>query len=247
MSTHLTEEEQIEAIKRWWKENGTATLAAVVIVAGGWFGYSQYQSHQENKAASGSELFSEFQEASMAAEAEDATDEQKKTAQHLAEELIEAYDGSLYEDMARLHLAKIAVESKEFDNAKSQLQSVVDDATSAELGELAQLRLARVLIAQKEYDAALQTLSATVSPAFQSAYTELKGDVYMMQDKFDEARTAYEAAQTADTTGRNMLLQMKIENTKVASETPEIPDPELMPSPHANPHAMPAADAAGDA
>ncbi|MEW8396328.1 MAG: tetratricopeptide repeat protein, partial [Candidatus Thiodiazotropha sp.] len=39
MSEYQTEEEQVEAIKRWWKENGTSVIAGLVIGLGGIFGW----------------------------------------------------------------------------------------------------------------------------------------------------------------------------------------------------------------
>ena len=38
MAEDITEEEQIEALKRWWAENGMQTVLAVVLVIGGYFG-----------------------------------------------------------------------------------------------------------------------------------------------------------------------------------------------------------------
>ena len=39
MSDHLTDEEQVEKVKAWLKENGTSIVAGVVIGLGGIFGW----------------------------------------------------------------------------------------------------------------------------------------------------------------------------------------------------------------
>ena len=49
-----TEEQQVEALKEWWAENGRAIIAGVVlggVVIGGW---GWWQSHRENQAVAAS-------------------------------------------------------------------------------------------------------------------------------------------------------------------------------------------------
>lgn len=245
MSAHLTEEEQIEALKRWWKDNGTATLAAVAITAGGWFAWGQYTNHLQNKADAGSVLYKEFAEIQEKVQFGDASEEDQKTAEHLATQLIQEHDGSLYEDFARLHMAKMAVAEENFDEAKTQLLSVIDSAADETLPYVAKLRLARVYFAEKDYDKALDMLDASVPDSFAASFAELRGDILMAKKDFAEAKTAYETAMSSEVANpmRQSLIQLKIDNTKVASKTPDIPDPELRP----NPHAAPQDEAAGDA
>ena len=49
MADHLSEEEQIEAFKRWWAENGLQTLLSIVLVVGGYFGWQGWQQHQQDQ------------------------------------------------------------------------------------------------------------------------------------------------------------------------------------------------------
>ena len=50
MVDYKTEEEQIEAVKRWWNENGRAVVFAVVIGVSGSFGWQFWQdSKQEGR------------------------------------------------------------------------------------------------------------------------------------------------------------------------------------------------------
>ena len=39
MAEHLSDEEQLESFKRWFKENGLSTIVVVVLAAGGYFGW----------------------------------------------------------------------------------------------------------------------------------------------------------------------------------------------------------------
>ena len=42
MADHITEEEQIEALKRWWDENGKQVVLAIVLTVGGYFGWQAW-------------------------------------------------------------------------------------------------------------------------------------------------------------------------------------------------------------
>ena len=43
MADHLEDDEQVEALKRWWDENGRSTIVAVILAVGGTLGWQQYQ------------------------------------------------------------------------------------------------------------------------------------------------------------------------------------------------------------
>ena len=60
MADHLTEEEQIEAFKNWWSENGLRLLAVSVLLIGGFFGWQGWNKSQEEKAELGSEIYMEM-------------------------------------------------------------------------------------------------------------------------------------------------------------------------------------------
>jgi predicted negative regulator of RcsB-dependent stress response len=74
------------------------------------------------------------------------------------------------------------------------LQWVIDHAKDSQSQDLARLHLAGVLLDEKNYAEALKLLSAKHDVAFESLYSDLKGDVLAIQGKPDEARTAYRTA-----------------------------------------------------
>lgn len=257
MAAHLTEEEQIEAIKRWWKDYGTTLVIAAVVGIGGFFAWNQYQNHQVEKARETSAVYEKFAAAVTEFEG-DLTDEQTAKAKQLALDVIAQDESSLYADFAQLYLAKVAVQQQDYVAAKTSLEKVIDQGSNESIKELARLRLARVHIAAGEADQALNLLSAKASPAYAAAYAEAKGDVLLAQERLAEARTAYEAALQALGTAQPMrrnLVQLKIDNTRTAADEPAIlPAPGTSPhgtdpNPHSaapNPHA-PVAAAAEDA
>ncbi len=100
MAELRTEEEQIEAIKSWWKENGRSTVfgvvAAIAIVLG-WRGWQDYETNTSELASA------EYQNllATVAVPAgQELTEEKRKTAEHLAAQLKANYDNLMYSEYA---------------------------------------------------------------------------------------------------------------------------------------------------
>ena len=50
MVTDRTEEEQVEALKKWWEENGTQLLIGIVVVLGGIFGFRTWEANTAEAA-----------------------------------------------------------------------------------------------------------------------------------------------------------------------------------------------------
>lgn len=225
MALHLSEEEQLEALKNWWKAHGTKTVAVIAILGASYFGWTQYQSHIEHKAQAGSKVYDEFvattsELQSKAGEGKALSADAKAEVEDLAKELDGEYGDSLYADFAQFYVAKVAVEAGDYDTARAELNKVLDSSVNAGVQHLAKLRLARVEMAAGEYQTALDLLQGDVDPAFADAVAELRGDVYLMQKQYDEARTAYQTALNAITDPRSMrrsLVQLKLDNATVAS------------------------------
>ena len=213
MAEMRTEEEQIEAIKKWWKENGTQTIVAVVLVVGGWFGYQGYESQQQATGEAASAIYQEMLELNNSEKEED----QGRRAQIL-DQLKNEFGSTPYAQFAALFKAKDAVEAKDFDAAIAELTYVKDTASDESLIHLATVRLARVLNDQNQSEEALALLNVENVGAFEFNYQDVKGDVLMKLGRKDEARAAYEKAKEA---GANIgadqsLLELKLGDLAVA-------------------------------
>lgn len=223
MSEHLTEEEQIEAFKRWWNQYGTLTIGAVVVAAGAYFGHGAWESSKVKQAQANSALYDQLVTVATTSEGE-LTDKQAEALKAAAKEVIAAKSSGLYEDLARLQLAKVAVEQDDLAAAREALTEVVNNTKVPATRELANLRLARVLAAESKYDEALAIVSATPSEPFAAAFAEVKGDIYHAQGQLDQAYTAYESAVSAlgeQSQGmRANILKFKMDNVRVATASP---------------------------
>lgn len=214
MSDHITEEEQIEAFKRWWTENGRSIVVGILVAVVGYVGWQGWQSQQQQSIDEASLLFEDLMEAAVVEPGQVITQEQYLKVDSLAQELKDDYASSLYASDAALWVAKLAVEHDELERAQTELQWVVDKDHQG-LGLIARMRLAQVQYAQQQFDAALSTLNGTDPDTYAGAYAELKGDIYVAQDKQDAARTAYQTAfddAAATQSSRREIIQMKLDN-----------------------------------
>ncbi|HSO07648.1 MAG TPA: tetratricopeptide repeat protein [Pelomicrobium sp.] len=203
MAYDLEEQEQIDALKAWWKENGRLVLlalAAFVLSVAGVQGWRYYQAQQTREAAGA------YQAVELALVPGDLT-----RALAEARSLRGSYPGSAYAPRAALAVARLAVDKKDLDAARTELQWAVENAKEESLRDTARLRLARVLLAQKRSDEALATLSGPVTPAFEALFADLRGDILQAQGKTAEARAAYQKAleQTAAENPFRALVELK--------------------------------------
>jgi predicted negative regulator of RcsB-dependent stress response len=201
----LQEQEQLDTLKAWWKDNGNFLLGAllvVVVAMGGWRGWQYYQNKQSAEAAT---LYAEF---TRQLESNDA-----KRVNDAAAAVMSKYADTAYASRAALMAAQVNESGKDMARAKTQLQWVIDHAEEATLKDVARLRLAAILMDEKAYDAAMKLLNAAHPDSFNGLYADLKGDVLSAQGKTDEARTAYKLAYEktdAKSMYRN-LIQMKMD------------------------------------
>lgn len=210
MAELRTEEEQVEYIKNWWKENGNSLLISVAIAVAGVFGWKTWVSSQEATAANASAIYENISSVVTAAAIDDA---QRQSAFHLGGELKADYASSAYTPMAAMLLARAAAEAGQLDQAKAELEFVLaSDAADEPMKQLAQLRLARVAMAQGDLAAAESALAAVNSTQYESLQNELSGDLAFAKGDLDAARAAYaKAIESADQQSRS-LIQLKLDD-----------------------------------
>jgi len=198
-----TEEQQVEAIKKFWHDNGNSIIAGLIIGLGGFIGYNLYQDHKLEQETAIADAY----QAVVEKAAEDSS-----TFTQSAREFIEANGDSGYVSLTALALAKTAADAKDWPEAAKQLSLAAEKAQAEGIKSIALVRLARVLIQQEKYTEALDVLAKPMAASFVAAIEELKGDVYLAQDKKELARNAYQAALDAEGQAGNQALQMKLDD-----------------------------------
>lgn len=192
MSAHLTEEEQIETLKRWWADNGKSLVVAVIIGVGGYMGFGAWKENRQVSAEQASSQYEQITE--LLAKQEAITEAEKATVGHLALELKSNYADTLYGVQASMLLAKQAVEAGDLAQAEMELRWALEHGDADNVLHLARVRLARVLVAEDKATEALSLLNLKEEGAFASLYAEIRGDIYAAQQNLSQAAAAYQTA-----------------------------------------------------
>ncbi len=197
-----TEEQQVEALKNWWRENGRAVILGIVIGAALILAWTWYKNHQLNQAVAASDLFSQSIEAIDKGEYD-------KVSQ-LADTINDEHDDTLYAAYTNFAAARAAIEQGNLSDAEKHLQWVVDNGDMEDVVLIGKVRLARVKGALGDADAALKVLPGSYAQSFTALVEEARGDLHVRAGNTTAAKSAYESALDQDNVLDANALQMKL-------------------------------------
>ncbi|MBL4283143.1 tetratricopeptide repeat protein [Vibrio fluvialis] len=201
MELYDTEEQQVEAIKDWWKENGKAVIFGAVIGLGGLFGWRFYQdsvtSAQEAASASYTKAIQTLATKGVDGEAD-------------VQSFIDSNNKSEYAVLAAMQLAKAQVQAGNLDEALAQLEWAKNATGDAALKPVITYRVARLQAEQGNFDAALSELANIKEQSWTGRVAELRGDISLRKGDKVAAYAAYTEAQQAE--DASQTLQMKLDD-----------------------------------
>ena len=202
----LEEQEQMEALKAWWKRWGNYVIYGIFALLIAVAGYQYWQSHAAKQAA---EAAVHYDSMNQALEAGDV-----KKAREQGALLIDKYGRTPYATRAAMLLASINVQNRDVKSGKAQLEWVIANSKEAALRDVSRLRLAGILLDEKDYEGALRHLNASHTDAYAARFDDLKGDVYLAHGKTAEARAAYSAAyaKLKETNPLRGVVEMKLDS-----------------------------------
>ncbi|MGD8109698.1 YfgM family protein [Vibrio sp. TRT 17S01] len=201
MELYDTEEQQVEAIKDWWKENGKAVIFGAVIGLGGLFGWRYYQDSVTAAQEAASESYTKVITSLQAQGAE---------AEGAVQSFIDGNKETEYAVLAALQLAKVQIEAGNLDEALAQLEWAKGATKDAALSTVATYRLARVTAEQGNFDAAISELANINDSGWAGRIAELRGDILLRKGDSAGAYAAYTEAQQAE--DASQTLQMKLDD-----------------------------------
>jgi len=211
VETYLTEEERLEALQRWWKENRQSLVLGVLLGVAIIIGWNMWQANVRSQNEQASNLYLQMLKASET--------KQTESAINLGERVVTTYPSTAYADYARLLLAKLRVESGDLSAAKAVLEEMLAKTKDDNIKHIARLRLGQVMLASGETDQALsmlEPLTVEQMGKFAGLYHELKGDLYAASNRPDQARAAYQAAKAFGEI--SPLLELKLDNLPTESK-----------------------------
>lgn len=201
MAEYETEEQQVEALKDWWKQNGLAVIGGAVLGISalvGWRGWNWYQDNQTTEA---SDIFAVVQEAANKNEA--------AALQEQTDILRNKYASTPYAPLAVLHQAKNQIDQGDNVAAEESLRWVLKNSKQDSVENVARLRLARLLLAEDKVDEAQAMLNSGMSEAYASLANEIRGDIFVAKGEIEQAKEAYDQAMQAASGGGIEYLQLK--------------------------------------
>lgn len=206
MEIHTTEEQQVEAIKKWWRDNmwsvigGVAIGISVLVGSRAWI---------DNK-----NTFAEAASAEYLIMMEQLSQGQNEAAADHGAKLLGQFADTPYASLAALTMAKVKLEGGDAIAASSHLRWALDNTQQGAVKHEARLRLAQLLLADGKNSEALNMLNGVEAGAYTAAYNRLKGDAYVADGQIALARTAYTLAleEIASTGQGRQLLQMKLDD-----------------------------------
>lgn len=185
----LQEQEQIDALKAFWKQYGNLVTWSLILALGAfaaWNGWNWYQRDQATKAGA---MYDELERAAQANDAE--------RVGRVFADLRERFPRTAYAQQAGLAAAKVQAERDKPDDARASLAWVAEHALEDEVKTVAHLRLAGLNLDAKKFDDALKELDLAKASGFEALVADRRGDVLLAQGKPIEAAAAYKAAWSA--------------------------------------------------
>jgi len=210
VEVYTSEKEQVEVLRKWWKENGKSVISGLLIGAVAVMGYRYWSDYRHQQAVSASIEYQQLL-GELGANKKDAVE--KRTAY-----LISKYGDTPYSTAAALVSAGLEISNGDLTAAQTHLRWVIDHSKTASLKHIARLRLARVLMQDKQFQQALSLLSEVDGEKFAPLYEMLKGDAHIALGDKAAARTAYQHALDNDSLSaqERRLLQMKLDELGAA-------------------------------
>lgn len=186
MDELLSEKEQVEKLRIWWKENGAFVIVGLVLGIGLIAGWNYWKAYQLSQAEQAGAVYQAMTAAAGIGNTELAAAELLTLENDFA--------SSAYTDQGRLLVARLRVEEGDLGGAADLLRTLVEETDDPELELVARVRLARVLIADAAGDQALDVLTLDRAGVFAPRFHELRGDVFASRGETEAAREEYALA-----------------------------------------------------
>ena len=203
MAYSIEEEQEINQLKDWWKENGKTIIVAFILGVGGMFGWRYWQAHQAEQIAQASAQYDALIYSAQ-------QDEQAKKAN--IEQFVQANSKTAYAVFALLDEAKKAAEKQDFAAAEANLNQALTQSQDEVLTSIVALRLSAVQFQLAQLDNALTTLNQVKGESFNARKAILTGDIQVAKGDKVSAKNSFEQAQQSGTQLEQQMAKMKLNN-----------------------------------
>ncbi|EJD6399467.1 YfgM family protein [Providencia huaxiensis] len=203
MEVYTNENDQVDAIKRFFANNGVALVVGLVIGVGGVFGWNYWQSHKTNILQESAQKFE-----TVSTQLRSGSEQSIVAAQKFAAETDDVYSA-----MMGLELAQIAVDKGDLANAQTALTNALTKAKTVDMQDLINLRLARVQLAQGNADGAIASITNIKGKSWQATAQDVRGDALLHKGDKAGAKAAYtQGLESEGSQSLRGILTLKLNN-----------------------------------
>lgn len=208
MSQYETDDEKVEAIKKWWKDNGASVATGLVLGLALVFGWRGWVGYRDGVAAQASAAFDRL--------VFTANSGQPDAALKQAQLLRDDFSSTPYAALGSLVAAKVLYEKGDSPGAVAALERSIAEAPDPAFARLAALRLARIQVSDGQLDAASATLAAHGDGVdFAGDFAAVRGDIAAARGDTKVARAEYEKAIAAGAS-LPQVIRLKLDNLPAA-------------------------------
>ena len=210
---HFAQDDETEKLKQWWKRNGTGIVAGIVLGVGGVSGIQGWRMYQDYQTGQASMY---YQQMLVAVAKED-----NEAAVRVADTLVVSHSESGYADIARLMLARLAVDAGDHGQAETVLEDLLAVTKDPAMGHTARIRLAVLALQAGKADRIKALAAEGQEGGFASQYQELLGDALAEVGEWEQAQQAYQSALAAmaSDSSAGQLLNAKLNMTRQGADT----------------------------
>nr|WP_314265528.1 tetratricopeptide repeat protein [uncultured Moellerella sp.] len=203
MEVYTNENEQVDAIKSFFINNGKAIVIGLILGIGAVVGWNYWQSNSSNKLQDSAQAFEKVSSTLHSGTAESITQAEKFAAE----------TNDVYSALINLQLAQVAVENNKLADAEKALVAAIEKAKTDDLKDLIHLRLARVQLAQNKADAAILSLDLVKGAGWITAAEDVRGDALIQKGDKAGAKAAYsKGLEASGSQSLKSLLAVKLNN-----------------------------------
>lgn len=203
MEVYTNEQDQVEAIKRFFANNGVALVVGLVIGVGGVFGWNYWQSHKSNVLQESAAKYEAVNTQLRSGSAEGIQAAQKFAAE----------TNDVYSSMTGLELAQVFADKGDLVGAEKALTDALAKAKTADLQDVINLRLARIQLALGNADAAIASVAKIQGKSWQATAQDVRGDALLHKGDKSGAKAAYtQGLESEGSQSLRGILTLKLNN-----------------------------------
>ena len=210
-----SDEEQLEVLKDWWKENGQSIVIAIALTFLGFFGFQSWEKKVKSSGENASAIYQQLLDLNL-----QETEKKNDAVFELANKLKAEHEGSIYAVLGSLVIAKKYIGANDLESGIDQLKWPLDQDHGDSIEDLVRVRLARILAASNKSEEAFSVIgNYEPQAAYISTFEETKGDLFLQIEDLTSAREAYQKAITNKRDDQSLaLLELKLADIPLQRE-----------------------------